>query len=109
MAVRHLTNRDADGTTLGYNSSDLVGFYGATPIAQPSATAQSALAAATITDGSTGTAAATNGIAALTGTYNSTLLINAIATMTAQINANSALLAAIRTAMVNLGLMKGSA
>lgn len=85
------------GYVVGQSASDLIGFYSAAPIAQPSGAAQAA-----VTDGSTGTAAATNGIAALTATYNSTLLINAIATLAAQGNA-------LRNALVSLGLIKGSA
>lgn len=81
------------------DTSDVLkhGFYGAAPVALPSGAAQAA-----VTDGSTGTAAPTNGIAPLTGTYNSTLLINAIATLAAQGNA-------LRNALVSLGLIKGSA
>lgn len=91
------TPKSADGYAVGQSSTDLVGFWGATPIAQPSGAAQAA-----VTDGSTGTAAPTNGIAPLTGTYNSTLLINAIATLAAQGNA-------IRNALVSVGIIKGSA
>jgi hypothetical protein len=40
--------------------------------------------------------------AALTGTYNSTIIINAIATVIAQGNA-------LRNALVSLGLIKGAA
>lgn len=90
------TPKSADGMAIGQSSTDLVGFWGATPIAQPSGAAQAA-----VTDGSTGTAAPTNGIAALTGTYNSTLLINAIATLAAQGNA-------IRNALVSAGIIAGS-
>lgn len=97
MAMRHLTNRDADGTSLGYNTSDLITFYGGTARAQPSGTYQGQ-----ITDGSTGTANISTGIAALTGSYNSTLLINALATLTAGHNALAA-------ALVSLNLIKGSA
>jgi hypothetical protein len=91
------TPKSGDGMLVGQSAADLVGFYGATPIAQPSGAAQAA-----VVDGSTGTAAATNGIAALTGTYNSTLLINAIATLAAQGNA-------LRNALVSVGIIKGSA
>ena len=90
------TPKSADGYAVGQSSTDLVGFWGATPIAQPSGAAQAA-----VTDGSTGTAAPTNGIAALTGTYNSTLLINAIATLAAQGNA-------LRNALVSVGIIAGS-
>lgn len=72
------------------------GFYGATPVVQPTAAAQAA-----VVDASGGAAAPTNGILTLTGTYNSAIIANAIATLAAQTNA-------IRTALVNLGLIVGS-
>ena len=85
-----------DGFQVGQSSTDFVGFYGTTPAVQPTAAAQAA-----ITDASTGTAAPTNGVAALTGTYNSTILANALATIIAQGNA-------LRSALVTLGIIKGS-
>lgn len=85
-----------DGNNYGQSASDKVGFFGKAPVIQPTAAAQAA-----ITDGSTGTANAATGVAALTGTYNSTLLINAFATIIAQTNA-------MRLALVNLGIIKGS-
>lgn len=85
-----------DGMDLGQSATDKVAFYGATPVTQPTAAAQ-----ATITDASGGTAAPTNGILTLTGTYNSTILANAIATLAAQTNA-------VQAALVTLGLIKGS-
>ncbi len=90
------TPKSADGYAVGQSSSDLVGFYGATPIAQPSGSAQAA-----VTDASGGTAAPTNGILTLTGTYNSAILGNAIATLAAQGNA-------LRNALVSLGILAGS-
>lgn len=90
------TPKTGGGMTVGQSSTDLVGFYGATPIVRPSGAAQAA-----VTDASGGTAAPTNGIATLTGTYNSTILANAIATLAAQGNA-------LRSALVNLGLIAGS-
>jgi hypothetical protein len=98
MAVEYAGSGNDDGLDIGRSTTDKIGFYGlAAPIVQPSGAAQAA-----VTDGSTGTAAATNGIAALTATYNSTLLINSIATLAAQGNA-------LRNALVSLGLIKGSA
>jgi hypothetical protein len=96
MATDHLSKLNPDGTTMGQTAADKVGFYGATPIAQRTNAAQTA-----ITDGSTGTANPATGVAALTATYNSTLLINALATIIAQTNE-------FRTALVNIGLIKGS-
>lgn len=97
MTVKQLSDGNPDGAKLGQSITDLIGFYGVTPIAQKAAAAQ-----ALIVDASGGTAAPTNGILTLTGTYNSTILGNAIATMAAQQNAMQAVL-------VSVGLMKGSA
>lgn len=91
------TPSSPDGISVGQDSSDLVGFWGATPVDQPADADQAA-----ITDGSTGTANPTTGVAALTATYNSTLIINAFATIIAQTNA-------IRAALVECGIMKGEA
>jgi hypothetical protein len=81
--------RDLEGLYIAQSGGKL-GFYGATPIVKATVTA--------VTDGSTGTAAATNGIQPLTATYNSTLLINSIATLADGINR-------IRTALANVGLV----
>lgn len=72
-------NVPTDGALIGGSTSALIGFYGITPVAQ-----QTSYAA--ITDSSGGTAAATNGILTLTGSYNSTILANAIATLAAAVN-----------------------
>ena len=91
------TPMSGGGMAVGQSAADLVGYYGATPIAQPAAAAQAA-----VVDASGGTAAPTNGILTLTGTYNSAILGNAIATLAAQGNA-------MRNALVSLGLLKGEA
>ncbi len=85
-----------DGHQVGPATTSLIGFYGSTPLSQRSGAAQAA-----VTDASGGTAAATNGILTLTGTYNSAILGNAIATLAAQSNA-------IRNALVSIGLIKGA-
>lgn len=72
-------NVPADGLVIGGSTTALIGMYGATPVAQP-------ISYATLTDSSGGTAAATNGILTLTGTYNSTIIANAIATLAAAVN-----------------------
>lgn len=85
-----------DGNVIFPTTSDYGAFYGATPVLRPTAAAQ-----ATITDASGGTASPTSGIQALTSSYNSAILGNAIATLAAQTNA-------IQAALVTLGLIKGS-
>lgn len=47
MAVRQLSNGSADGTSLGQSAADLVGFHGATPIAQMTVTTAPASTAST--------------------------------------------------------------
>ena len=96
MSIKELSDKGPDGTRLGQDATDLVSFYGKTPIAQPAATAQ-----AVIVDASGGVAAATNGVLTITATYNSTIIANAIATVTAQCNS-------MRNALVSLGFIKGS-
>jgi hypothetical protein len=86
----------SDGRQHGLAASSKQSFYGATPVAQPSGAAQAA-----ITDASGGSASPTTGVQALTSSYNSTLIANALATIIAQG-------AAIRSALVSVGLMKGS-
>lgn len=87
----------SDGFQIGSSATvSKVGFFAATPIVQPTAAAQAA-----ITDGSGGAAAPTNGVVPSTGTYNSTIINNAFATVIAQTNA-------MRSALVSLGIIKGS-
>lgn len=97
MAVQQLSWGSPAGASFGQSATDLISFYNATPVAQPAGAAQAA-----ITDASGGTAAATNGVLTLTGTYNSTILANAIATLAAQGNA-------LRSALVSLAAIKGAA
>lgn len=96
MAVEFLGIGEDDGTTVGRSATDKISFYGATPVAQPAATAQAA-----ITDASGGTANSATGVATITATYNSTIIANALATLAAQGNA-------LRAALVSLGAIKGS-
>ena len=96
MAVDNLSKAPSDGTAFGQSAADKIAFYGTTPITQPTASAQTAL-----TDSTGGTANPATGLAQNTATYNSAIVNNAIATIAAQTNA-------IRSALVNLGIIKGS-
>lgn len=87
---------DSEGFQIGIDTAAKVGFYGTAPITRPTAAAQAA-----ITDPAAGTAAPTNGVLTVSGTFNSTILNNAFATIIAAVNSH-------RTALVNLGLIKGS-
>lgn len=89
------TKNTAAGFKVGKAVTDKIGFYNATPVAQRAAAAQVAL-----TDNSGGTASDT--LAAISGTYSQAEVRNSIASLAAKINE-------IRTVLVNLGFMKGSA
>lgn len=95
MAVRQLSDANADGTCLGQSATDLIGFYGATPVARPAGAGQAA-----VTDSSGGTAA--TALATITGTFNQSIIANNFATLARQTNALCA-------ALISLGLVKGSA
>lgn len=80
-----LGNGNPDGVTMGETATELISFYGATPVVQRAGAAQAAAPA-----GGTGVAAGAYDTAA-----NRDLLINLVNEM--------------RTVLVNLGLMKGAA
>lgn len=86
-----------DGLGIGQSATDKLGFYGATPVVQPTSASQ----AAVVYTAGIGTASATSGLQALTGTFNSTLISNALVTLAAQGNA-------MRAALVSLGIITGS-
>jgi hypothetical protein len=91
------TPKTGGGHLFGQSASDLIGFYGKTPVAQPAGASQGA-----ITDNSGGTSNLTTGVTTITGTYNSTILANAFATTLAQLEE-------IRASLVDVGILKGSA
>jgi hypothetical protein len=109
------------GTKFGAATTDKMALWNKTPIIQPASANQAALAAqssATLTDNTTGTANAT--LQALTSgsvyatdvaaIRNNFADLAAMANnLTADVTALYTLVAAIRTAMVNYGSMKGSA
>ena len=49
MAARQLSDGNNEGTVLGQDSTDLVGFFGATPVDQPALVADATDAATAIT------------------------------------------------------------
>jgi hypothetical protein len=85
----------APGVRLGSTSSKKVSFFGATPIVQPSGAAQAALTNSTggTTDGT---------LQAVSGTSADASINNNFAELHTLVNA-------LRTALVNLGAIKGSA
>ena len=84
MAVRYLDDGNDDGTCLGQTAAQLVAFWGKTPIAQPAAAAQSAVT-------------------------NTTTTTSTTTALTTDLDSLRGLVLAMRTALVNTGIMKGSA
>lgn len=97
MAGNSVGSNSPAGDTLGATTSDLISFYGVTPIVQ-----RVGAAGAAITDASGGTGAATNGVLTITATYNSSIIANALATIIAQTNE-------LRATLVAYGLHSGAA
>ena len=97
VTPKQLSDGIPDGWLLGQSTSDKGGFFGlATPIVQPTAGAQAAVTVSTITTASQTTTP--YGFATSTQADNlSASVANAVT-----------LVNALRTAMVNLGLIKGS-
>lgn len=83
------------GTKIGTSTSQKLGFWNATPVVQPAGANQSAL-----TDSTGGTAGTS--LVAAGGTYTAANINNNFATL-------NRLVAEIRTALVNTGIIKGSA
>lgn len=84
----------AGGVTIGDAAADTVGFYGTTPVAQPAATAQSSSPSTVITT--------------VSSTSLTTLDLTKINALIARVEELRVLSDATRTALVSLGIMKGS-
>lgn len=106
MPVRELTDLWSEGTHLGQTVSDKIGLFGVTPIVQPSASGQAAVTTATL---SSVTQAAPTVTAYGFTSAQAVALLSAVDGLVTRVNALSTLDASIRTALVNLGLIKGSA
>jgi hypothetical protein len=101
------------GTKFGTAANQKIGFFGATPAAQPSGANEAAVGAlttATLTDGSGGTASTS------IATISDSATANAVASLAAQVNHAAADLGSLKTLvnqlradLVTLGLIKGSA
>lgn len=101
------------GTKIGTAVTQKIGFWNATPVVQPAAAGQAAAAAITqdaLTDNSGGSASTTLAAISDTATKNAVASLAAqLAKVRADLAARDTLLAAIRTALVNTGIIKGAA
>lgn len=96
---QYLGDKNSDGTILGTTTTDLVSVYGASPISQRSGATQAAVTVSTITTAAITTTTNAYGFASTTQCND----------LTATVAAQTVLLNEIRTALVNFGIIKGSA
>lgn len=95
MAADQLSKNSPDGTKLGQSATDLVSFWGATPVAQPSGTSQSVVA--------------TTAITTLATTPTATDIAVAVNSLISRVDAAVTLVNAVRSGLVTAGALKGSA
>lgn len=97
-----------DGVTLGGATTDLISFYGVTPIVQRSSASQAAVATTAITAPATtvGTSTSPWGYA---GSTQANAISKAVSDLVTRVAANTTLLNELRNALVALGAIKGSA
>lgn len=98
------------GSSFGSAVTQKVSFYGVTPVVQPAAAGQADQGAMTTTGTNTGTSAAGLSLIGATNSGDvSGAIMNDFVALQEDITALDTLVTEMRTAMVNLGLMKGSA
>jgi len=96
MAIgNQLSDGNPDGTSLGQSVTDLVSLYGKTPVVQPAATAQSAVA--------------TTAITTLATTPTATDIAVAVNSLISRVSALVTLGNQVRSDLVTFGAIKGSA
>jgi UDP-N-acetyl-D-mannosaminuronic acid transferase (WecB/TagA/CpsF family) len=108
MATRQLSDGDTDGTTLGQSATDLIGFYGGTPVAQRSGADQTAVSTTVGGAVATTAATATSPFGYTTAAQADAIVANVNA-LRADVLALAALTNELRAGIVALGLVKGSA
>jgi len=97
-----------DGYSVGTAATDKVGFYGATPAVQPAATAQSAIATTAITTVVTTAATSTTPYGFTTSTQ-ADAIVAAVNSLISRVSADVTLTNQVRSDLVTLGIIKGSA
>lgn len=106
-----LSDFHPDGSSFGQNATvDKISFYGVTPIVQPTAAAQAAYVVTATSALATTTVSqvATSGKFGFSNGTVAALYLTRVQQMQVDVEGLGALLTAIRTALVNLGAIKGS-
>lgn len=99
MGVKYLGDYGPNGLCVGRAAADKVGFFGTTPADQPASASQAAVATTAITTAAITTTTNAYGYATTTQANNIAVIADA----------NRTLLNQLRTDLVELGIIKGSA
>lgn len=94
-AGQQVTDGNPDGSNVGQSTTDKVGFWGVTPVVQPSATDQSAVA--------------TTAITTLATEPTATDIAVAVNSLISRVSAAVTLVNQVRSDLVTAGILKGSA
>ncbi len=107
MAVHYLGDNGPDGTSLGVSTSELISFYGVTPIAQRTSASQAAVStsAYALLSATISSAGGTWGLASST---QATQLVNSVIELQNRSSANIVLVNELRAALVALGAIAGA-
>ena len=98
------------GIVIGVTSGAKVGFFGAAPVVRPVGAAQAAAGTATTVGANTGTAGAGLSLIGDTTAVNqAAALMNDLKALQEDIAALTTLANGLRTALVNVGIIKGAA
>jgi hypothetical protein len=97
-----------DGTVVGQTATHLLAFYGATPIVQPGATDQAAVSSAAITAPSATLISSSTTQFGFTTSTQANDLVTAVRSLVSRVNSLTVYEATARSALVSLGLIKGS-
>jgi hypothetical protein len=95
MALKELSDGGPDGTRLGKATTELVSFWGSTPVDQPAATNQFAVTSAALTT--------------ITDIVTTASMTGAINAAVARVNSLSLFAYQLRADLVEIGIIKGSA
>lgn len=95
------------GTDIGTSTSQKLGFYGTTPVVQPTTASEAAVSTAAITSVVTTAATATSPVG-YTTTTQANAIVTAINSLITQVASLTTLCNQLRADLVTLGLIKGS-
>lgn len=108
--AKNVVLNTSTGTKIGTAVTQKLGFFNATPVVQPASAGQADQGAMTTIGSNTGTSGAGLSLIGDTTSVNqATNLMNDLAALQEDIAALDTIVTEIRTALVNLGLMKGAA